>query len=155
MWTYENPVRIRFGAGSLNGIGDLVQGRAYCLVTYDEPIFHDIAQRIAGTAGPAALTIDNVIPNPDFPMLTEACALFAAAQPVPEVIVALGGGSVIDATKVVAAGGNGFDAVKRYLEDGACEDALTSITIIAIPTTAGTGSEVTSWATVWDRDTGR
>ena len=63
MWTYENPVRIRFGAGSLDAIGGLVHGRAYCLVTYDEAIFHDIARRIAVTAGPAALTIDNVIPN--------------------------------------------------------------------------------------------
>ena len=155
MWTYENPVRIRFGAGSLDGIGGLVHGRAYCLVTYDQAIFHDIAQRIAVTAGPAALTIDNVIPNPNFDMLTEACARFAAAQPVPQVIVALGGGSVIDAAKVVAAGGKGFDAVKRFLEDGVGEDALTAIPIIAIPTTAGTGSDVTSWASVWDTDNGR
>ncbi len=155
MWTYQNPVRIRFGAGSLNGIGDLVHGRAYCLVTYDEPIFHDLAQRIAVTAGPAVLTIDNIVPNPDVYMLAEACALFAAARQAPEVVVALGGGSVIDAAKVVAAGGNGFDAVKRYLEDGTGEDALTSIPIIAIPTTAGTGSEVTSWASVWDTDSGR
>ncbi len=155
MWTYENPVRIRFGAGSLDGIGDLIQGRAYCLLTYDEPIFHDIARCIAATAGPATLTIDNVIPNPDFHMLTESCARFATAQPVPEVIVALGGGSVMDTAKVVAAGGNGFGAVKRYLEDGAGEDALTATQIIAIPTTAGTGSEVTSWASVWDTDSGR
>ncbi len=155
MWTYQNPVRIRFGAGSLNGIGDLVRGRAYCLVTYDEPIFHEFSQRIAVAAGPAALTIDNVIPNPDFRMLTDACGRFAAAQQAPEVVVALGGGSVIDAAKVVAAGGNGFDTVKRYLEDGAGEDALTSTPIVAIPTTAGTGSEVTCWASVWDTDTGR
>ena len=155
MWAYENPVRITFGAGSLNTIGDLVRGRAYCLITYNEPIFYDIVERIAATAGPAALTIDNVIPTPDFHMLSESCALFTAAQPVPEVIVALGGGSVIDAAKVVAAGGNGFDAVKRYLEEGAGEDALTATPIIAIPTTAGTGSEVTSWASVWDTDTER
>ncbi len=155
MWSYQNTVRIRFGVGSLSGIGDLIQGRAYCLVTYDEPIFHDIARRIAAIAGPAALTIDNVIPNPDFHMLTESCARFAAAEPVPDVIVALGGGSVIDAAKVVAAGGNGFGAVKRFLEDGAGEEALTSTPIVAIPTTAGTGSEVTSWASVWNTDRGR
>jgi phosphonate metabolism-associated iron-containing alcohol dehydrogenase len=154
MWSYENPVRISFGAGSLDRIGDLVRGRAYCLITYNEPIFHDISERIAA-AGPAALTIDNVIPNPDFGMLSESCAQFAAARPVPEVIVALGGGSVIDAAKVVASGGNGFDAVKRYLEDGSGEGALTAIPIIAIPTTAGTGSEVTSWGSVWDTDAGR
>ena len=155
MWTYENRVRIRFGAGALDEIGGLVQDRAYCLVTYDEPIFHDLARRIAALAGRATLIIDNVIPNPDFHMLTESCARFAAAQPTPEVIVALGGGSVIDAAKVVAAGGNGFGAVKRHLEDGVGEDALTSIPIVAIPTTAGTGSEVTSWASVWDTDSGR
>ncbi len=155
MWSYQNTVRIRFGVGSLSGIGDLIQGRAYCLVTYDEPIFHDIARRIAAIAGPAALTIDNVIPNPNFHMLTESCARFAAAEPVPDVIVALGGGSVIDAAKVVAAGGNGFGAVKRFLADGADEDALTATPIIAVPTTAGTGSEVTSWASVWNTDSGR
>ncbi len=155
MWTYENPVRIRFGAGSLDGIGDLVQDRAYCLITYDEPIFHDIARRIAAIAGPAALTIDTVTPNPDFHMLTEACARFAAARPVADVVVALGGGSAIDAAKVVAAGGNGFAAVKRYLEDGGGGEALTATPIIAIPTTAGTGSEVTNWASVWDTDNGR
>ena len=155
MWTYENPVRIRFGVGSLDRIGDLIQGRAYCLVTYDEPMFQAIAQRIAAVAGPAALTIDNVIPNPDFHTLTESCARFAAARPVPEVICALGGGSVIDAAKVVAAGGNGFGTVRRFLEDGAGEDALTATPIVAIPTTAGTGSEVTSWASVWNTDSGR
>ncbi len=155
MWTYENRVRIGFGAGSLNQIGDLIQGRAYCLITYGETIFRDTVRRIGAIAGPATLTIDNVIPNPDFHMLAEACALFAAARPVPEVIVALGGGSVIDTAKVVAAGGNGFGAVKRYLEDGAGEDALSAIPYIAIPTTAGTGSEVTCWGTVWDTDSGR
>ena len=86
MWSYENPVRISFGAGSLDRIGDLVRGRAYCLITYNEPIFHDISERIAA-AGPAALTIDNVIPNPDFGMFSESCAQFAAARPVPEVMM--------------------------------------------------------------------
>ena len=155
MWTYENPVRISFGAGSLGGIGDMVRGRAYCLVTYGEAMFHDLARRIAVAAGPVALTIDTVIPNPDFAMLTEACALIAAARPAPQIIVALGGGSVIDAAKVIAAGSNGFDAVKRFLVDGASADALTAIPIIAIPTTAGTGSEVTCWAAVWDTEAAR
>lgn len=155
MWTYENPVRIRFGAGALNEIGDLIQGRTYCLVTYGEPVFLDIAKRIENIAGPAALIIDNVAPNPDFGVLSETCAQYGSALPAPEVIVALGGGSVIDTAKVIAAGANGFGPVKRYLEEGDGEDALTAFPIIAIPTTAGTGSEVTCWATVWDAANGR
>ena len=83
MWTYDNPVRIRFGVVSLDGIGELIRDRAYCLVTYDEAIFQDTARRIAKIAGPDTITIDNVIPNPDFHTLTESCARFAAARPTP------------------------------------------------------------------------
>ena len=64
--------------------------------------------------------------------------------------MALGGGSVMDAAKVLAAADGDFDKVRRHLETGAGGEALGRIPIIAIPTTAGTGSEVTSWATVWD-----
>ena len=74
-----------------------------------------------------------------------------AAQPI-EVIVALGGGSVIDAAKVLAAADGSFDRVRTYLETGKGADRLGRTPIIAVPTTAGTGSEVTSWATVWDTE---
>ena len=65
-------------------------------------------------------------------------------------IVALGGGSMIDAAKVLAASGGDFARVKRHLTEKAPLDAATFLPIIAVPTTSGTGSEVTSWATVWD-----
>ena len=72
----------------------------------------------------------------------------------PDVLIALGGGSVIDSAKVLAAEHGDFDRVLRILSgdigadgDGAARPALP---IVAIPTTAGTGSEVTHWATVWD-----
>ena len=45
----------------------------------------------------------NIGPNPDFIGLAKSCRLFAAAQPGREAIVALGGGSVMDAAKVLAA----------------------------------------------------
>ena len=76
-----------------------------------------------------------------------------------DLIVALGGGSVIDTAKAISC----FNKMefkdieklrnniieKKYLKNN------PNIPIIAIPTTAGTGSEVTAWATLWDKDKGK
>lgn len=155
MWTYANPVRVHFGCGAVDGIADVLGARRYALVTYDEPLFRDIGARIAGRAGRPAVVIDSIAPNPDYPMLGAACQQFAAAGKMPTVILALGGGSVIDAAKVISAGARGFAPVREYLEGRAESDVLTSVPVLAVPTTAGTGSEVTSWATVWDKEGGR
>jgi phosphonate metabolism-associated iron-containing alcohol dehydrogenase len=71
------------------------------------------------------------------------------------VIIALGGGSVIDSAKVFAAAGGDFGNVKTFLESQKGAEHLSAIPIIAVPTTAGTGSEVTCWGTVWDEANGK
>lgn len=154
MWTYRNPVRIHFGVDSFDAVAGLIGARDYLLVTYDEPIFAALAERLAEQAGPATQIINNITPNPDFNSLRVSCAQMAATPPMPEVVVAIGGGSVLDAAKVLCVGVNGFDAVQQHLETGGASATLPSsaVPLIAVPTTAGTGSEVTSWATVWDTE---
>ncbi|MFQ5619433.1 MAG: iron-containing alcohol dehydrogenase PsrA [Rhodospirillales bacterium] len=152
MWTYANPVEIIFGEDTLNQVGHRLGGGSYCLVTYDEPYFSRLGDRISALAGPPAITVDTITPNPDFGVLEESCARFAEAADIPDVIVALGGGSVIDAAKVLAAALGDFSRVRRFLETGEGGDRLGAVPIVAIPTTAGTGSEVTCWATVWDTE---
>ncbi|HUZ63766.1 MAG TPA: iron-containing alcohol dehydrogenase PsrA [Acetobacteraceae bacterium] len=150
-WRYVNPVKITFGLNAIERIKDVIAGRSYCLLTYnDNPFFSDVAKRVADVAGPPAVTVRDVEPNPDYDSLRAACASFAGAQVSPQVIVALGGGSVIDTAKVLAAAGDDFSRVQGYLEGRHGAEALRHLPIIAVPTTAGTGSEVTSWATVWD-----
>jgi alcohol dehydrogenase len=149
MWSYRNPVKIHFGTGELANVGSLIAGRRYCLVTYDEPVFDRLSDQIATSTGAPVVVVNDIQPNPDFSQLAESCRKYARSASTPEVIVALGGGSVIDAAKVLACAGGDFLRVEAYLKGEMDASALCPTPIIAISTTAGTGSEVTSWSTVW------
>lgn len=155
MWRFHNPVSVIFGAGCLTEAGNALGGRSYVLVTYREPLFKKLADRLISVAGVPLAVIDDIPPNPDFEALGRCCAALGELKAVPQAIVALGGGSVTDAAKVLAAGSGDFSRVQRFLETGEGEDALAALPIIALPTTAGTGSEVTCWATVWDKRASR
>ncbi|MCP4183728.1 MAG: phosphonoacetaldehyde reductase [Hyphomicrobiales bacterium] len=150
MWTFENPVNITFGIGALNAIAGIVAGRPCCLVTYDEKYFSELAASLISSIGEPQSVINNITPNPDFETLRDNCQTFANSVSADTVIIALGGGSVIDTAKVLASTDKGFEPVQQFLETGENETRLASYPIIAVPTTAGTGSEVTRWATVWD-----
>jgi phosphonate metabolism-associated iron-containing alcohol dehydrogenase len=155
MWSYQNPVKLLFGTGSFESLGDVIQGRPYALVTYGEAPFVELRRRLAGLVGPAAAVVDDVAPNPDFALLEKQAASLWQAATRPEVLVALGGGSVIDSAKVFAAAGGDFKRVRRFLETGKGSETFEFLPLISVPTTAGTGSEVTSWATIWHESLGR
>ncbi len=153
-WTYHNPVRVVFGVDSFERTGHYLQNRPYAVVTYGESPFTALTERLRQFAGAPCLTIDDVMPNPDLQGLGEICARLKRAQPTPQVLLALGGGSVMDTAKVLAASNGDFSGVRRYLVEGDGAESLGDLPIIAVPTTAGTGSEVTCWATVWDSKAG-
>ena len=153
VWQYRNPVEILFGAGCFEDVSRCLGDRRYGVVTYPDAYFGELAERLAARAGAPSVTITDVLANPDYQELGPQVEQIAEVGPV-DVWVALGGGSVIDSTKVFAASNGDFANVKRYLETGDGAEHLSATPIIAVPTTAGTGSEVTCWATVWDRATG-
>lgn len=153
-WAYWNPVNVRFGAGTFDEVAGLIGKRRYALVTYNQPVFNELAARLAKVAGEPVTVIDNIETNPDCADLVQSCRVFGAASAIPEVIVALGGGSMMDTAKVLAASKGDFENVRRYLVDKVPLDTSAIVPIIAVPTTSGTGSEVTHWATVWDSANG-
>ena len=154
MWRYRNPVEITFGAGALNALPTDPRPpiRARHL---SGPAVRDLAARLRDLCGDPLLTINDVAPNPDMRLLSAQSSRFADAADRLGVIVALGGGSMINSAKVFASAPGCFTAVERYLTVGSGADELTATPIVAVPTTAGTGSEVTSWATVWDTASGK
>ena len=89
----------------------------------------------------------NVKPNPTF----DSCqvAIDFSLAPRWDGVIAIGGGSVMDTAKVVMASmGTGIVDVARLLKlTTPYENRVLSI---FIPTTHGTGSEVTMWGTVWN-----
>lgn len=154
VWSYRNPVDVRFGQGSFSELCNLISGRSYALVTYGEPYFRGLTEELAKRAGEPVLIIDDIAPNPDIDHLRNQTARFSGLETAPEVIVALGGGSVIDSAKVFAAARGNFDAMEAYLKKRASAATINPWPLIAVPTTAGTGSEVTCWGTVWDNANG-
>jgi phosphonate metabolism-associated iron-containing alcohol dehydrogenase len=155
VWKYANPVQIEFGVDSFDKLSELIGSRRYALVTYGEPFFDALASRLEKSAGAPVLVIRDVAPNPDYRLLAEQTGRFAELERQPEVIVALGGGSVIDSAKVFAAAGGDFGNIRTFLESQKGAEQLSAIPLIAVPTTAGTGSEVTCWGTVWDEANGK
>jgi alcohol dehydrogenase len=151
MWIYHNPVAITFGSGSFDNLAALVGARPYLLVTYPDAPFTALADRLAQRLGPPVGAVRDVAPNPDIADVARQASQTAMLKVRPEVVIAIGGGSVIDSAKVLAASAKGFATVEALLKGEEAPAGWQPLPLIAVPTTSGTGSEVTCWATVWDR----
>jgi len=157
-WKFHNPVAVTFGNGTLDRLGSTLASRRAVLVAFPEAaaLGHvDAVRRHLG--GALAGVIDDVEPNPDVVHLRDLHTRFWREFAPCDAIVALGGGSTLDTAKVLAVTppSGGFDAMLARLAANQTFVAGNAKALIAIPTTAGTGSEVTPWATMWDRASGR
>ena len=152
MWSFQNPVKIIFGPDEFYNLDKIIAGRKYGLITYPNSPFNKLAQNLQKSAGTPTLVINNVAPNPDYELLRRQTETLKNHLDKTDVLVALGGGSVIDTAKVLSFSRGDFSIVTEFLEKRKQQplDKL-ELPIIAIPTTSGTGSEVTRWATVWNR----
>ena len=141
---FATATQIIFGAGTVSRLGTTI--KSYCrralIVTGSNParaekILTDLRQ-----SGISATTF-SVSGEPDIPTVERGIALAKSSQ--CDSVIAFGGGSVIDAGKAIAAMLANEGELLDYLEIiGRGKNlAKPSVPFIAIPTTAGTGSEVT------------
>ena len=158
VWTYHNPVRISAGNGSLTQLPALLAGRNCLLVTFPEAQGLGLVQKVRDLVGDQLRgVIDSIAPNPDVRWLAPLYEQVQRDHADVPVIVALGGGSAIDSAKalICATPSGRFSDLLSVLKQGAQLQQGLHKHLIAIPTTAGTGSEVTPWATIWDQAAGQ
>jgi alcohol dehydrogenase class IV len=134
-----------FGAGAVEQLAPLVAGygkRAF-LVLGSKADRHAASLAAIDSRGVAG-TVHNIAGEPTVEMAQAAVA--AAREAKSDVVVAIGGGSVLDTGKVVAAMLKNSGELPDYLEVVGKGKPLREqpAPLIAVPTTAGTGAEVTS-----------
>ena len=153
-----NPTRIIFGNGKVRDLADDLgldwqfEGKSRACVVTDQGVkgaglLDYLLESLKGSAIEVAAVFDRVLEEADREQVYEIAGV--AADAGADFWIALGGGSVMDACKAAAVlesnGGEMEDYVGLYLVPAETKP------IICIPTTAGTGSEVTWGAVVMDR----
>ena len=150
-FSYEMPTRVEFGRGVVRNVGH--QARALgsrVLILSDEGVRKaGLLDIVTGHLVEASVLYElflDIEPNPkdhNVHRAAEAAGAFEA-----DCLLAVGGGSPIDCAKgvaiVAAAGGRIRDYEGRFVP------AVTPLPVIAIPTTAGTASELTFGAVITD-----
>lgn len=149
MIEYDNPVQIEFGAGSLKFLPRFLKGRRALLVTSKSFVTRGQVDLLIKSNPSILSVISDIMPNPTLEHLLAYRKHLKYEE--FDVIIALGGGSVIDISKAFSVY-NGLEDldIKRAVVEGLHDVEFHTKPIIAIPTTAGTGSEVTQWGTIWD-----
>ena len=143
------PRRVVFGPGTVRQVGALAAGlgRRALVVTGGNPSRANVLLEHLRAAGVEA-KVFAVPGEPTIELIRTAAA--AAEAHSSDLIIGFGGGSALDTAKAVAAlvtnGGDPLD----YMESFGRRQPLmrSSLPVIAIPTTAGTGSEVTRNAVI-------
>ncbi len=147
--------RIVFGAGCLNRIGELCReyGGRRVLVVTDAGIVRaghvDRAEVHLRAAGLSVVRFDRVVENPTTAVV-DACVAVAREARI-DLLVGLGGGSSMDTAKgcnfLLSCGGR----MEDYWGVGKATGAM--LPLVAVPTTAGTGSECQSFALIAQEET--
>ena len=151
---YNNPTKIIFGEHSVREIGMEVDslGCSKALVVTDRGIVEaGLAERVEKALGRRYVgSYDKCIQDSGFHLVNEGAA-FALGKGA-DILVSVGGGSVIDTAKGMAVVMKEGGELKDYL--GVQMLTRPQTPHIAVPTTAGSGSEATWFAVIkdWDRN---
>jgi len=153
---YHNPVRLSFGRGTFDRL-------TQCLLKRDEQVllvtgrgaarrlgYLDRAVEMLRTGGVEVSVYDQVPPNPTDETVREGAELARRHQ--CDLIVALGGGSSMDAAKGIAVAATHDFPIREFLlageHGGKRVPTAATLPVVCVTTTAGTSSELTPFAVI-------
>ncbi len=157
-WNF--PTELVYGEGRINEVGAIAKkyGKKAMIATYErggflDPII-DTVETSLKNAGIEFVTFTGIEPNPKAHTIDSAIDMFKAEG--CDFVIALGGGSVIDGCKYIAAtgfsGGKAWDYV--VLGDRVPREYTGGYPIIAIPTISASGSECNAGGVLTNAETG-
>lgn len=151
-FSFELPTKIEYGVGAARGLVDAVKklnAGKLLLITDKGIVSSGLLEKITGSLKAHKMNwkvFDNVEPNPKDYNVQQGAEI--ARRFGPDCLVALGGGSPIDCAKAIAVLAFQGGAVRDY--EGPDKIGADVLPLVAVPTTAGTGSEVTFSSVITD-----
>jgi choline dehydrogenase len=151
---FETPTTMKHGIGAIATLADEVRQcglRRPLLVTDPGIVQCGLAARataVLDAAGVEYATFAEVVANPTVELVGTGSASYHAEA--CDGLIAIGGGSSIDTAKAIGVEVSHADRSILHFEYGHDPIERRIPPLIAIPTTAGTGSEVTLWAVITD-----
>ena len=154
------PVKVRFGEGVASSLpdvlGELKATRVFLMVDEGIEQFNPAAAEVLSSlAGHSGLTITRFDKSPVEPTMAMVdAATQALATSGATVVVAIGGGSVIDTAKAARLCAQLGCTFAEFI-DRPTAFLVPDVALVAVPTSAGTGSEVSGGSVVSDPEAGR
>ena len=151
MWTFKIPTTITFGEGAVRQLPRIAAalGNRPLLVADCDLVRLPLWSRVQA-AMPGIPVFSDVTPDPTVGCVDALAARLRAER--HDVVVAVGGGSAMDCAKAAACLAAGdLPSIRAVHSEGAALGSAR-LPLIAVPTTAGTGSEVTPFAVLNDSE---
>ena len=153
-WNFHSAGRVVFGSGSVTRLGEFLRPwkpSRVLIVTDAMLIRAGVVAQVEAPLRAAGLDVSLFDGGQPEPACAIAEAAFALAKTVrPDVIVAVGGGSNMDVAKIVAALLTHGGTMRDYFGYGNVPGPV--LPLVCLPTTAGTGSEVSHAAVLTDTE---
>ena len=147
------PRYLQIGKGSLNELPEIVKIlepiKSFLIVTDKQMVefgYVKKLQEILSKAGLKSNVFDDTVPDPTDTVVLSGISFLEKYK--NEAVIGFGGGSPIDTAKAIAAMAKNSKNIQDYKPPSTFDKK--GLPIIAIPTTAGTGSEVTHHAVIID-----